>query len=123
MNDTEEIRSTFSCFKYCRKKKNVVRWKEIETFLTAAGLVGVIRAVVDAVTLGVHLVDTFFVLTLEAEVRADARSYSGGGDRFPKSKHIAYFNQSVRALLSLTSNIPCNQRGFKVRLECTMHSD
>lgn len=56
---------------------NFVRRKEIKTFLTAAGLVRVIRAVADAVTFGIHLVDTFFVPTLVAELRADARSYSG----------------------------------------------
>lgn len=52
-----------------------------KTFLTTAGLVRLIGAVVDAVAFGVHLVDAVAVLALEAVVRADTRSYGGGGDR------------------------------------------
>lgn len=80
------------------------------TFLTTACFVGLIRAVTDTVTLSVHLVDALLVLALEAEVGTDTRGYRGvkKGPEI-KTHRPAYSNQSVQALLSLTSNISGNQ--------------
>lgn len=87
-------------------------------FLTAAVLVGVIRAVVDTVTFGIHLVDTFIVLAHKAVVRAHARSYSGV-ERDPTIKtHNIFESQLHRIVKSKQSNAVQS-----VRPECTMHSD
>lgn len=70
------------------------------TLLTTASLVRVIRAVTDAVAFGIHLVDALLVLTLEAEVRADTRGYSGVGTGPEIKTHRASLFQSKRSSIA-----------------------
>lgn len=72
------------------KNPNLARGEAIKARLTTNGLIRVIRAVLDAVTFGIHLVDTNSALTLEAIVSAYTPICSGVETR-PKIK--TRFNQ------------------------------